>query len=607
MQTREAAIAIQGGGVYGLSLLGQLDSVFDHGYQPIALAGTSAGAIVAVLTWAGFTPVEINEKIAALARNEHNKRLTFLLGPEKNNFDFDSFCSLKLEIEGLIGQARDMSGLGIIEKYFLAKRIEKLFSEKLPRHYEGRGFFSGDELEIQIDKWIKEKIIYHKAIPDNDPLLFSHVSEMIERDPVANYRPPLLLTATNLSRKRIELISSFDERYQNLSISKAVRASAGFPVFFSPVDMRGGPDGGGWYVDGGVVSNFPMWAFSDAFRVGIRRSKLSYIYGNISDRPWIRVGLRVVDDVQQTPDLSDPLVFLQSLVGMLTGGTRNELERILTENAARSILIEQPYSKTSGPKNVLDVGALDEVRVAAMVEKGKEYADSILNGLSNPGLLRQDPNLRKLIEDELKGLVERCKCVFSDQAEGLKFRANIFMPMLDDDDVLRMKLIYQVNMNGDPDEAMSFSNVRAGLTGYCYSTRRPQICNLKEIAKVRSQAKDCDDLFGMTHVDQKAVREDRSWLVSMPIFDPCEMRFDKSRTSVGSPIPPSRAVEHYNIKTEIDGPVVGVLNLDAGWDYDEIGLDKNVNLHCNDSRVQAVIAIVQSASFKLGSMLVEQF
>ncbi len=47
---RYATITIQGGGVYGLNLLGQLAELVDEKeIIPISLAGNSAGAIIATL------------------------------------------------------------------------------------------------------------------------------------------------------------------------------------------------------------------------------------------------------------------------------------------------------------------------------------------------------------------------------------------------------------------------------------------------------------------------------------------------------------------------------------------------------------------------------
>jgi predicted acylesterase/phospholipase RssA len=40
LANREAVIAIQGGGVWALSLLGQARAVLEAGYTPLAIAGT---------------------------------------------------------------------------------------------------------------------------------------------------------------------------------------------------------------------------------------------------------------------------------------------------------------------------------------------------------------------------------------------------------------------------------------------------------------------------------------------------------------------------------------------------------------------------------------
>jgi predicted acylesterase/phospholipase RssA len=76
---RHAAVTIQGGGLYGLSLLGQLRAVEENGIQPIALAGTSAGAIVATLFWAGLSTEEIRDHFILLATQDGG--LASLLGP----------------------------------------------------------------------------------------------------------------------------------------------------------------------------------------------------------------------------------------------------------------------------------------------------------------------------------------------------------------------------------------------------------------------------------------------------------------------------------------------------------------------------------------------
>src|SRR5688572_14807417 len=75
---RFCVVTLQGGGVYGLTLLGQLRILAEKDIVPVALAGTSAGAIVATLYWAGLSPHEIEEYFAGLA---DRSKLVELLGP----------------------------------------------------------------------------------------------------------------------------------------------------------------------------------------------------------------------------------------------------------------------------------------------------------------------------------------------------------------------------------------------------------------------------------------------------------------------------------------------------------------------------------------------
>src|SRR5688572_28914479 len=75
---REAVVTIQGGGVFGLSLLGQLDAVLNR-VDPLAFAGTSAGALIATLVWGRLKPTEIQVRFERLAAAEGDG-LASLLG-----------------------------------------------------------------------------------------------------------------------------------------------------------------------------------------------------------------------------------------------------------------------------------------------------------------------------------------------------------------------------------------------------------------------------------------------------------------------------------------------------------------------------------------------
>src|SRR5712691_6462617 len=111
LDNRDAVITIQGGGLFGLSLLGQLEAVIEkHRYVPLALAGSSAGAIVATLLWAGFPPSHIRDEFKAMV-DEDSQALIKLLGPfeppPKPAFDFIRFGALKTDIQDLLRGLRD--------------------------------------------------------------------------------------------------------------------------------------------------------------------------------------------------------------------------------------------------------------------------------------------------------------------------------------------------------------------------------------------------------------------------------------------------------------------------------------------------------------------
>lgn len=611
---REAVITIQGGGVYGFTLLGQLQAVIeDHKYVPLAFAGTSAGAIVAALSWAGFSPSEIRDEYVNLIREN---KLTELFGPPMTaGFDFAKLEELNTQLKNVLLENDTFDTPGFLKK--VQKRLTSIargyrllvVAHKLVPHLHNRGFFTGEALQKHIDDLLRKKIDMPLSIAaKNELLCFQHVEDVMRARRDSAYHPPLLLTATNLTKGRLEIINSVDYKYANVPIAKAVRASAGFPVFFTPQEMPEGPYGGGWFVDGGLVSNFPMWTFSDAFRSQIKQSRMFDIYGHIVNRPWIRIGLRVVDDdTEKTKNLANAGTFFQALTSMLTGGTRNQLEEILAFKAPRSLIIKQPYSKTGGPSNCLNVAGLTEEKVKAMVKEGRDFAQKEITRRRNPGVISAKTTLADSIMSQLSDMVKTCSLVFQYSPEVLAFRANVFMPIVSAGEH-KMKLLFSFNMDKDGDRDMEFPDLHSGATGFCYSSRRPLVANLESISKLRKDnpihyAK----LFGMDPDLQGKVQQGRTWLACVPIFDPYEVRFDTRRGKTNPAPTKYEGQEYYGLETEIDGPVLGILNLDAGWNYGIVGIERDPNQHFSDPRVQAVMAIMQASSFKIARILIEDF
>jgi hypothetical protein len=164
-----------------------------------------------------------------------------------------------------------------------------------------------------------------------------------------------------------------------------------------------------------------------------------------------------------------------------------------------------------------------------------------------------------------------------------------------------MRLIYGYNMGGDPDADMEFPDLESGLTGFCYVHRHPQVCNLQKIGELRKRDPErYGRMFGMDKDLQIKVKTDRTWLASVPIFDPKELKLGRSTRELKQ-----RYKGHFysNVEAEFEGPVLGVLNIDAGWDYGAVELQPDPDTFVFDSRVRTVLAIMQTTSFGIAHAL----
>ena len=388
---RLAVVTIQGGGIYGLNLLGQLSYLTEQlKIVPVAVAGNSAGSIVAALYWAGYAPWEIRNVFVEMARD---KNLTALVGPFKPKdapYTPADFRALKNDCERFADEglsadvaagwfrrqwrraAAPFRAVGtVLSLRSLQSRISPLFAT--------RGCFLGGEFTKRIDDLIREGPLLKNRtdLPTGGFLEFGDVRKLIEKDPEIN-PPALFLTATNVTGRKLEVFNSIDDRYDHVPIAEAVRASAGFPAFFRPVEFKG-KRYGGWYADGGIVSNYPAWIFSQAFRVGLLDSPYYRLLGT---RPWVHFGLRLErSPITTEPGSTDSKLYVSSLARLMLGGeARTDLEERMAGLVTRSFTIEQPSekqlpSKESDipvPKDLLDIDAISAELVQEMYRFGRE-------------------------------------------------------------------------------------------------------------------------------------------------------------------------------------------------------------------------------------------
>ncbi|QPF93319.1 patatin-like phospholipase family protein [Bradyrhizobium commune] len=602
---REAVIAIQGGGVYALSLLGQAKAVLDHGYIPLAFAGTSGGAILASLLWSGLSPQQIQDEFTGMVTHDPAALLSLLSpfeAPSDPHFDYAAFLRLQERVKQALAsipatEAQEKPGwigraTGAIPGLWRA--AEATFDawglwKQIQPHIRNRGLFRGEKLEQVIDDLIRKGLGDRVGLPPkNDPITFGHVHAMMKSNR-GFYRPPLLLTATNLSRRRLELINSVEERYHAMPIAAAVRASAGFPLFFRPRAF-GDAQKPEWFVDGGMISNFPIWTFSDAFREQISKSEF---YSAYAWRPWLRIGLRVVGDVEAPENLANPDRYFVALMSMLAGGARNELEEILVTQDPRSIVIKQFTSNTECP-GVLAVGEVDAARIGKMVDLGECAAALELKKCGAPGIYTVNPDLTEVMSERLRFIVQECERVMGDGVEP-RFRANIFIPVKNS-----LAMLFSHNMENDDDDKIQFPDLSTGVTGACYQLSTTLVCNLEKVAQLRAtNLAAYNRLFNMTDAMQNRIKKDRTWLMSVPIFDPHEVKVLPQAARMRRPA----AIATCDLGIGLRGPLLGVLNIDAAWNYGRIDLNPDPDLQSADSRIRAISAIMQAGALTIGSAL----
>ena len=307
-------LVCEGGGVKGIGLAGAYAALEQRGYRPKSVAGTSAGAITAALIAAGYTSAELDDILLKVP-----------------------FASFK----------------------------DEDWRDKIP--VIGRGISVGFELGIYEGKafqsWITG-LLQAKGI--------THFGQLADEDEEGrHYR--LRVIASDVTHRRM-LVLPDDAGHlgiepDEMEIAYAVRMSMSIPVFFEPVIHE--HDGEEHLiVDGGMLSNFPVWLFDCHGR----------------DPRWPTFGLMLVE-----PEPAKPIG--HRLAGEDDG--EHEVKRgslvdfvkslALTMMAAHDRLyIEQATYARTIPIPTLGVGTTEfnitPDRIHALYQSGHEAASKFLDG-----------------------------------------------------------------------------------------------------------------------------------------------------------------------------------------------------------------------------------
>jgi NTE family protein len=309
-------LVFEGGGVKGIGLVGALALLEERGYRPKTLGGASAGAIVATLRAARYTAAELREIVLGLDYRQFSDR---------DWEDKIPFLGAPLSILKDRGIYEGEAFLEYMQGLLRAKRVERF----------------GDLID-----------------------------EGFADDPNPLYRYRAQVIVSDLTERRLLVLPRDAHRLgvepNDLDVALAVRMSMSIPIFFEPVRFRN-PKSGREHllVDGGMLSNFPVWLF-DAPGVP----------------EWPTFGLKLVEPEPVAMTLADRLPDeppQRGIAGII--GYVKSLVSTMVEAHDRFYIEEQNFQRTI-PIATLGVRTtefdLSRERSLALFEEGRRAAEAFL-------------------------------------------------------------------------------------------------------------------------------------------------------------------------------------------------------------------------------------
>lgn len=236
-------LVFQGGGVKGIAYVGAYQAMLEAGFDIEKLekvAGTSAGAINALLLSVGFTPQEMLKLLAEM--------------------DFKTFLDQdKCNIRSAVLDIKDAKG----KSGFFAKSTShaSTLSSASSILSKAFGFFEGEVLR----KWI-EKLLHEKTAVEE--ITFAELHELRVKNP-KKYKD-LYVMGMNVNTHESTIFSY--EHTPNVIVSDAIRISMSIPIIFMPhqiyvkrLGLRVSDENQKkhLYVDGGVADNYPLFLFDE--------------------------------------------------------------------------------------------------------------------------------------------------------------------------------------------------------------------------------------------------------------------------------------------------------------------------------------------------------
>ena len=329
-------LVFKGGGVKAFAYHGALEVLEQKEILPQIerVAGTSAGAIMAAL-------------------------LSFRLSAKKtielfNTIDYSQISSSKQEDDFVQDVSKASSLLSGFEKVLGGV-------DTLLRFVNRYGMRSSDLFH----KWLKELIASN--CDGNGNATFLEFKEKGFRD--------LFIVAANLSQKKEAVFSVYAT--PDLPVADAILMSSSLPIYFEAPQFDGRSLGqGDYYIDGGVLSNYPIHLFDQQ---NFQATSQYYRHGI----NWETLGCRLFTPLECPPEddsIGNLLRFFENLFDMYSRGQEIAIEENLF-NQMRTINISNCCVSTTDFE--IQPNENDQ-KYLELLQAGRDATSEYLEGYSHP-------------------------------------------------------------------------------------------------------------------------------------------------------------------------------------------------------------------------------
>ncbi|MCM0022209.1 MAG: patatin-like phospholipase family protein [Tagaea sp.] len=290
----------EGGGAKGIAYTGAYAAATRAGLEFDGVAGASAGAIFASLVAFGYRPDEIldpvNPEANVLATVAGMAPIDIVGGEEK-------FGRLKK----IAAIAPGIAGWGKAIGVFLGWRLSKSYNEEIAAIENDLGLLDTKKLQIALNAAYRRKLAAFHRIAGNaadaDRMARSDTLVTFEDLALAAAAPrasgprfaALKIVITDVTHRAALLCDA--TRTPKLAVAEAAAASASIPIVFKPARTasedrklglgavpglnmtllslrKRGQVESSQYVDGGLVSNLPVWAFEEERQISPKATRV---------------------------------------------------------------------------------------------------------------------------------------------------------------------------------------------------------------------------------------------------------------------------------------------------------------------------------------------